>query len=84
MLQFTSEFLKSFQKVLGSKVNLGTLFHPHKYGKVEHTIQILDYMLRASVIDFRGNFEDHRHLIKFSYYNSNNSRIQIAPYKALM
>jgi len=49
--QFTAQFWKSFQKGLGSKMNLSTAFHPQTDGQAERTIQTLEYMLRACVID---------------------------------
>ncbi|WMV24815.1 hypothetical protein MTR67_018200 [Solanum verrucosum] len=52
-------------------------------GKVEHTIQTLEDMLRTFVIDFKGNWDDHFPLIEFSYNNSYYSRIVMAPFKAL-
>ena len=36
--QFTSHFWKSFEKGLGTQVNLGTTFHPQTDGQTEHTI----------------------------------------------
>ncbi|XP_069149157.1 uncharacterized protein [Solanum lycopersicum] len=41
---------------LGSKVNLNTDFHPQTDGQAEHTIKTLEDMLRACVIDFKGNW----------------------------
>lgn len=38
---FIANFLKSFQKSLGTQVNLSTTFHPQMYGQVERTIQHL-------------------------------------------
>ncbi|KAL3360868.1 hypothetical protein AABB24_014021 [Solanum stoloniferum] len=40
-------------------------------------------MLRACVIDFKGNWDDHRPLIEFVYNNSYHSSIQMASYEAL-
>ncbi|WMV25481.1 hypothetical protein MTR67_018866 [Solanum verrucosum] len=40
-------------------------------------------MLRACVIDFKGNWGDHLPLIEFAYNNSYHSSIQMAPYEAL-
>ena len=37
--QFTSHFWKSFQKGLGTQVNLSMVFHPQTDGQAEHTIQ---------------------------------------------
>ena len=53
--QFTSRFWRSFKQGLGTKVKLITTFHPQKDGQVERTIKILEYMIRASSIDFTGN-----------------------------
>ncbi|WMV58020.1 hypothetical protein MTR67_051405 [Solanum verrucosum] len=81
--QFTAQFWKSIQKGLGSKVNLSTAFHSQKDGQAEHTIQTLEDMLRACVIDFKGNWDDHLPLIEFAYYNIYHSSIQMARYEAL-
>ena len=40
-------------------------------------------MLRACVLDLKGSWEDHLHLVKFSYNNSYQASIQITPYEAL-
>ena len=53
-LQFTSKFLRSFQDALGTQLNFSTAFHPQTDGQSERTIQTLEDMLRASVIDFGG------------------------------
>ncbi|KAJ8751549.1 hypothetical protein K2173_016786 [Erythroxylum novogranatense] len=49
----------------------------------ERTIQTLEGMLRACVMDFRGAWDDHLPLVKFAYNNSYHSSIQMAPYEAL-
>ncbi|WMV19865.1 hypothetical protein MTR67_013250, partial [Solanum verrucosum] len=49
----------------------------------ERTIQTLEDMLKACVIDFKGNWDDHLPLIEFAYNNSYHSSIQMAPYEAL-
>ncbi|WMV57821.1 hypothetical protein MTR67_051206 [Solanum verrucosum] len=53
--QFTAKFWKSFQKSLGTQVNLSTTFHPQTDGQEERTIQTLEDMLRACVLDFKGD-----------------------------
>ncbi|WMV23522.1 hypothetical protein MTR67_016913, partial [Solanum verrucosum] len=78
-----AQFWKSFQNGLGSKVNLSTAFHPQTDGQAERTIQTLEDILRACVIDFKGNWDDHLPLIEFAYNNSYHSSIQMAPYEAL-
>ncbi|XP_069144454.1 uncharacterized protein [Solanum lycopersicum] len=74
---------RSFQKRLGIQVKLGTAFNLHTDRKVERTIQTLEDMLRACLIDFRGSWDDHVPLIEFSYNNSYHSSIGIVPFEAL-
>ena len=81
--QFTANFWKSFQRGLGTQVNLSTAFHPQTDGQAERTIQTLEDMLRACVIDFKGSWDDHLPLIEFAYNNSYHSSIKMAPYEAL-
>ena len=47
------------------------------------TIQTLEDMLRACVLDFGGSWDEHLALIEFAYNNSYQSSIQMAPYEAL-
>ena len=54
-------------------MKLITAFHPQMDGQVERTIQTLDDMLRACVIDFKGSWDDHLPWIEFSYNNSYHS-----------
>ncbi|WMV13401.1 hypothetical protein MTR67_006786 [Solanum verrucosum] len=73
----------AFQKGLGTNVKLSTTFYPQKDGQAERTIQTLENMLRACVIDFKGNWDDHLPLIEFFYNNSYHSSIDMAPFEAL-
>ncbi|XP_070025917.1 uncharacterized protein [Nicotiana sylvestris] len=81
--QFTTHFWKSFQKGLGTQVNLSTAFHPQTDGQAECTIQTVEDMLRACVLDFKGSWDDHLPLIEFAYNNNFQASIQMAPYEAL-
>ena len=81
--QFTANFWKSFQKGLGTQVNLSTAFHPQTDGQAERTILTLEDMLRACALDFKGSWDDHLPLIEFAYNNSYHSSIGMAPYEAL-
>ncbi|GJU50990.1 putative reverse transcriptase domain-containing protein [Tanacetum coccineum] len=49
----------------------------------ERTIQTLENMLRAYVIDFGGSWNIHLPLAEFSYYNSYHSSIRCAPFEVL-
>jgi hypothetical protein len=50
--QFISRFWMSLQNAMEAKLNFSTIYISD--GQSERTIQILDDMLRMSVIDFRG------------------------------
>ncbi|KAL0453903.1 UNVERIFIED_CONTAM: Transposon Ty3-G Gag-Pol polyprotein, partial [Sesamum latifolium] len=81
--RFTSHFWGSLQKALGTKLYFSTAFHPQTDGQSERTIQILEDMMRACVIEYRGNWDDHLPLMEFAYNNSFHSSIGMAPYEAL-
>ncbi|KAL2226383.1 UNVERIFIED_CONTAM: Transposon Ty3-I Gag-Pol polyprotein, partial [Sesamum indicum] len=81
--RFTSHFWGSLQTALGTKLHFSTAFHPQTDGQSERTIQTLEDMMRACVIEFRGNWDDHLPLMEFAYNNSFHSSIGMAPYEAL-
>ena len=72
-----------FQKVLNTHVNLSTTFHPLTDRQEKHTIQTLEDILRACVIDFKGSYDYHFSLIEFAYNNSYCSSIHTSRYDAL-
>ncbi|KAG7533312.1 Zinc finger CCHC-type [Arabidopsis thaliana x Arabidopsis arenosa] len=81
--RFTSHFWKAFQKALGTRVNLSTAYHPQTDGQSERTIQTLEDMLRACVLDWGGNWEKYLRLVEFAYNNSYQASIGMSPYEAL-
>ncbi|WRX11508.1 Reverse transcriptase domain - like 10 [Theobroma cacao] len=81
--RFTSRFLPKFQEALGTKLKFSTAFHPQTDGQSERTIQTLEDMLRACVIDFIGSWDRHLPLVEFTYNNSFQSSVGMAPYEAL-
>ncbi|XP_073045319.1 uncharacterized protein [Primulina eburnea] len=81
--KFTSRLWKKLQECLGTKLNFSTAAHPQTDGQSERTIQILEDMLRACTLDFGANWGKHLPLVEFSYNNSYQSSIKMAPYEAL-
>ncbi|GKB76340.1 reverse transcriptase domain-containing protein [Tanacetum coccineum] len=80
---FTSRFWRSLQEALGTNLDMSTAYHPQTDGQSERTIQTLEDMLRACVIDFGSSWDRHLPLVEFSYNNSYHASIKAAPYEAL-
>ncbi|GJY88492.1 putative reverse transcriptase domain-containing protein [Tanacetum coccineum] len=80
---FTSRFWQSMQEALGTRLDMSTAYHPQTDGQSEHTIQTLEDMLRACVLDFGGSWDVHLPLVEFSYNNSYHSSVRCAPFEAL-
>ena len=81
--RFTAHFWKRFQKAMGTRLMMSTTFHPQIAGHSERTIQVLEDMLRACVLDHKVSWEEHLPLVEFAYNNSHHASIQMAPYEAL-
>ncbi|GJX06216.1 putative reverse transcriptase domain-containing protein [Tanacetum coccineum] len=57
-------------------------YHPQTDGQSERTIQTLEDMLYAYVIDFGKGWVNHLPLVEFSYNNSYHANIKAAPFEA--
>lgn len=57
--RFTTRFWEALQCSLGTRLDINNAFHPQTDGQSERTIQILEDMLLACVLDFCGNWDDH-------------------------
>ncbi|GJS26309.1 putative reverse transcriptase domain-containing protein [Tanacetum coccineum] len=76
-------YMNMIVKALGTDISMSTAYHPETDGQIERTIQTLEDMLRACVIDFSKGWDKHFPLAKFSYNNSYYASIKAAPYEAL-
>ncbi|GJS56630.1 putative reverse transcriptase domain-containing protein [Tanacetum coccineum] len=81
--RFKSNFWRAFQKALGTRLDIIIAYHPQIDGQSERTIQTLEYMLCACVIDFGNGWERHLPLIEFLYNNSYHASIKAAPFETL-
>ncbi|GJZ56868.1 ribonuclease H-like domain-containing protein, partial [Tanacetum coccineum] len=68
-------------RALGTRPDMSTAYHPQTDEQSEHTIQTLENMLRACVIDFGGSWDVHLPLPEFSY---NNKLVQETTDKAVL
>nr|GEZ62958.1 putative reverse transcriptase domain-containing protein [Tanacetum cinerariifolium] len=81
--RFTLHFWKSLNKALGTRLDMSIAYHPETDGQSERTIQTLEDMLRACVLDFGKGWDKHLPLVEFSYNNSYYTSIKAAPFEAL-
>ncbi|GJW44068.1 putative reverse transcriptase domain-containing protein [Tanacetum coccineum] len=83
MHEFASNFWRSLQKALGTNLDISIAYHPQTDRQSERTIQTLEDMLRACVIDFGNGWVRHLPLVEFSYNNGYHASIKAAPFEAL-
>nr|GEV07603.1 putative reverse transcriptase domain-containing protein [Tanacetum cinerariifolium] len=81
--KFTSHFWQSLNKALGTQLDMSMAYHPQTDGQSKRTIQTLEDMLRACVIDFGKGWNRHLPLVEFFYNNSYHTSIKAAPFEAL-
>ena len=80
---FTSGFWKGLHKAFGTRLNFSTAHHPQSDGQTERVNQVLEDLLRSCILDIGGSWEDYLPLVEFSYNNSFQSTIGMAPFEAL-
>ena len=66
------------KKALGTKLNFSTAFHPQTDGQSERTIQTLEDMFRAYILEFKGSWDIYLPLMEFAYNNSYQVSIEMA------
>ncbi|GJY10747.1 putative reverse transcriptase domain-containing protein [Tanacetum coccineum] len=81
--RFTSRFWQSMQEALGIRLDMSTAYHHQTDGQSEHTIQTLEDMLRACILDFGGSWDVHLPLVEFSYNNTYPSSVRYSLFEAL-
>ena len=68
---------------MGTQLTMSIAFYPQIDGHSERTMQILEDMLRACVLDHKDGWEEHLPLVEFAYNNNYQASIQMTPYEAL-
>jgi transposase InsO family protein len=81
--QFIAHFREQLQHSLGTKLIRSSAYHPQIDGQTERINQILEDMLRAYVIQYDKNWDKCLALAEFSYNNSYQSSLKMAPFEAL-
>jgi hypothetical protein len=68
---------------LGTQLIRSSSYHPQTDGQTERINQILEDMLRASVLHFDKSWDKCLSLAEFSYNNSYQASLKMAPFDAL-
>ncbi|GJZ89792.1 putative reverse transcriptase domain-containing protein [Tanacetum coccineum] len=77
------EILAVNAECFGTQLDMSMAYHPQTDGQSERTIQTLEDMFQACVIDFGKGRERHLPLVEFSYNNSYLASIKAVPFEAL-
>ncbi|GJV29216.1 reverse transcriptase domain-containing protein, partial [Tanacetum coccineum] len=80
---FTSRLWQSMEEALGTRLDMSTAYHPQTDGQSERTIQTLEDILRACVLDFGGSWDVCLLLVEFLYNNIYHSSVRCALFEAL-
>jgi hypothetical protein len=81
--QFTSHFWKQLHESLATRLEFSTAFHSQTGGQTERVNQILEDRLRACALDYGSSWDDNLPYAEFSYNNSYQASIEMAPFEAL-
>jgi hypothetical protein len=81
--QFVSKFWEELHKALDTKLLHSLAYHSQTSGQTERVNQILEDMLQACALEFPQKWDDCLPLAEFSYNNSYQESIKMAPFEAL-
>ena len=80
---FVSCFWKQLQECIGTSLLRSSAYHPQTDGQTERVNQVLEDMLRACAISYPEKWDECLTLAEFSYNNSYQESIRMAPFEAL-
>ena len=66
---FTSRFFQTLQDALGTKLRMSSSYHLQTDGQLERMVQSLKDLLRTSMMDHLGVWDEMLHLVEFTYNN---------------
>jgi transposase InsO family protein len=77
--QFVARFWEQLHECLGTKLIHSSSYHPQTDGQTERVNQIVEDMLRASILHFDKSWDKCLFLAEFSYNNSYQASLKMAP-----
>jgi transposase InsO family protein len=81
--QFTSKFWERLHETLDTQLRFSSTYHPQTNGQTERVNQILEDMLRACVMQYGRSWDKSLPYAEFSYNNSYQESLKIAPFEML-
>jgi hypothetical protein len=81
--QLASKFWEKVHESMDTKLNFSSAYHPQTDGQMERTNQILEDMLRACVLKYGKSWDKSLPYAEFSYNNSYQASIEMAPFEVL-
>jgi len=81
--QFTAHFWECLHEQIGTHLVRSSAYHPQTVGQTERVNQVLEDMLRACALSSKGSWVKWLPLAEFSYNNSYQESIKMAPFEAL-
>jgi transposase InsO family protein len=81
--QFTSKFWEKLHESMETRLNFSSAYHSQTDGQTERTNQSLEDMLRACALKYGKRWDKSLPYAEFSYNNSYQASIKMAPFEAL-
>jgi transposase InsO family protein len=81
--QFVAHFWEQLHASLETHLIHSSAYHPQTDGQTERVNQILEDMLRACVMVYPGSWDKNLPWAEFSYNNSYQESLKMAPFEAL-
>ena len=81
--QFMSRFWQKLYESMDTKLNFSSAYHPQTDGQTERMNQVLEDMLRACALKYGGSWDKSLPFAEFSYNNSYQASLKMAPFEAL-
>jgi hypothetical protein len=81
--RFVARVWEQLHECLGTKLIRSSSYHSQTVGQTERINQILEDMLRASILNFEKSWDKCLSLAEFFYNNSYQASLKMAPFDAL-
>jgi hypothetical protein len=81
--QFVAHFWDQLHASLRTHLIHSSAYHPQTFGQTERVNQILEYMMRACVMEYQGSWDKNLPWAEFSYNNSYQKSLKMVPFEVL-